>query len=65
MTVGGSASSSTASKSSVGNNPSSRMKAGLAICKGHLYLYGGIFEEENKQHTLSDFYSIGKLNHSF
>lgn len=42
------------------NSPSLRMKAGLVVCKGTLYLYGGIYEEENKQHTLADFYSLGK-----
>lgn len=40
--------------------PSPRMKAGLVICKGILYLYGGVFEEGDKQITYSDLYSIGK-----
>lgn len=43
------------------NMPAPRMKPGLVVCKGMLYLYGGVFEDSNdKQHTLSDFYSIGK-----
>lgn len=43
-----------------GNTPTPRMKPGLVVCKGTLYLYGGVFEEGDKQYTLSDFYSIGK-----
>lgn len=41
------------------NIPSARMKPGLVVCKGLLYLYGGVYEEGDKQYTLSDFYSIG------
>lgn len=40
--------------------PSPRMKSGLTVCKGNLYVYGGIVEDGNKQVTLADFYSIGK-----
>lgn len=39
--------------------PSPRMKAGLAISKGILYLYGGQVEQKNKQYTLGDLYSLG------
>lgn len=46
---------------SLHNIPAPRMKPGLAVCKGILYLYGGVFEDGDKQYTLSDFYSIGKL----
>lgn len=42
------------------NTPTPRMKPGLVVCKGTLYCYGGVFEEGDKQYTLSDFYSIGK-----
>lgn len=38
--------------------PSSRMNPGLCVCKGTLYLFGGIFEEDDKQHTFNDFYSL-------
>lgn len=63
MVVGGSVDKATAvNKSDVNtyNTPSPRMKPGLVVCKGTLYLYGGVFEEGDKQYTLSDFYSIGK-----
>lgn len=43
------------------NLPAPRMKPGLVVCKGILYLYGGVFEDGDKQYTLSDFYSIGKI----
>lgn len=45
--------------------PSPRMKPGLVVCKGILYLYGGVFEDGDKQYTLSDFYSIGNLFYKF
>lgn len=48
---------------SVGNVPMPRMKASLVVCKKNLYLYGGSIEEDTKQLTLSDFYSIGKNQH--
>lgn len=38
--------------------PAPRMNAGLAICNGILYIYGGSYEEGSRQYTLSDFYSI-------
>lgn len=43
-----------------GNVPSPRMNASLVVCKKHLYLYGGIVEDGNKQFTLADLYSLGK-----
>ncbi|XP_037045064.1 kelch domain-containing protein 4 [Bradysia coprophila] len=61
MVVGGSVDkSATVSKIDVNtcNTPSPRMKPGLVVCKGTLYLYGGVFEDGDKQYTLSDFYSI-------
>lgn len=65
VTVGPIASQATKNSASRGklvdNSPSPRMKPGLTVCKGTLYMYGGIYEEENKQHTLADFYSLGKL----
>lgn len=62
ITVGGSSStqaSKSKSKSGSVNVPSQRMKPGLAICKGALYLFGGEFEQGSKQYTLNDFYSLG------
>ncbi|XP_056637320.1 kelch domain-containing protein 4 [Diorhabda sublineata] len=38
--------------------PSPRINCGLAIKHGILYLYGGMFEEGDKQITYSDFYSL-------
>ncbi|KAH8387886.1 hypothetical protein KR093_010162 [Drosophila rubida] len=38
--------------------PASRMNPGLCVCKGNLYLFGGLYEEDEKQHTLNDFYSL-------
>jgi hypothetical protein len=43
--------------------PSPRMNCGLVVKHGHLYLYGGLVEEGDKQLTLTDFYSLG-TNHS-
>lgn len=40
------------------NAPSPRMNPGLCVCKGVLYIYGGIAEEDNKQITFSDFYAL-------
>lgn len=62
ITVGGSSSgqaSKTKTKSSSVNVPSQRMKPGLTICKGNLYLFGGEYENGSKQYTLNDFYSLG------
>ncbi|KAK9687729.1 hypothetical protein QE152_g36047 [Popillia japonica] len=38
--------------------PSPRMNSGLAVKHGTLYLYGGMFEDGDKQITLNDFYSF-------
>ncbi|XP_044252755.1 kelch domain-containing protein 4-like [Tribolium madens] len=38
--------------------PSPRLNCGLAVKHGVLYLYGGMFEDGDKQVTFSDFYSI-------
>lgn len=46
--------------------PSPRMKCGMAVCKGHLYVYGGEVEQGKRQLTLNDLYSLGKtirINH--
>lgn len=38
--------------------PAARMNPGLCVCKGNLYLFGGLYEEDEKQHTLNDFYAL-------
>ncbi|XP_018561672.1 kelch domain-containing protein 4-like [Anoplophora glabripennis] len=38
--------------------PSPRINCGLAIKHGILYLYGGMFEDGDKQITFNDFYSL-------
>ncbi|XP_017480471.1 PREDICTED: kelch domain-containing protein 4 [Rhagoletis zephyria] len=40
------------------NLPSPRMNSGLCVCKGTLYVYGGLYEEDNKQYTFNDFYAL-------
>lgn len=65
MTVGGSgkqpeAKSVKADEAVSVVGPSPRMKSGLAISKGVLYLYGGQIEQKNKQFTLNDLHSLGK-----
>lgn len=64
MTVGGVSNDSTTDKTKTSttsvNEPSPRMKPGIAICKGTIYLYGGEFESGSKQYTLNDFYSLGE-----
>lgn len=65
MTVGAAKDVSTSksqSNESAANVPSPRMKPGLAICKGQLYLYGGELENGSKQYTLNDFYSLGEFS---
>lgn len=41
--------------------PRPRMSAGMAVKHGVLYLYGGLFEQDEVQYTLADFYALGKL----
>lgn len=38
--------------------PTFRMNPGMCVCKGNLYVYGGIYEDEDKQYTYNDFYSV-------
>lgn len=38
--------------------PARRMNCGLAVKRGCLFLYGGMFEDGNKQVTYSDMYSL-------
>ncbi|XP_068142638.1 kelch domain-containing protein 4 [Drosophila tropicalis] len=40
------------------NVPSPRMNPGLCVCKGNLYVLGGLFEENEKQFTYTDMYSL-------
>ncbi|GFS88950.1 kelch domain-containing protein 4 [Nephila pilipes] len=39
-------------------SPKGRMSTGMAIKSGILYLYGGVYEEEDRHITLSDFYAL-------
>lgn len=38
--------------------PSPRMNPGLCVCKGTLYVYGGLYEEDSKQYTFNDFFAV-------
>lgn len=38
--------------------PPPRINAGMVVKKGILYLYGGMYEDGDKQLTLNDFYSL-------
>jgi len=38
--------------------PSPRMNAGMVVKNNILYLYGGMMEENDRQYTFSDFYSL-------
>lgn len=65
MSVGGAAGGASSNSDGKSNSktafvPSPRMKPGLTVCKGQLYLYGGVFEQGNKQFTLNDLYTLGK-----
>lgn len=40
--------------------PCPRINPGLAVKNNNLYLYGGMFEDGNKQYTFNDFYYLGK-----
>ncbi|XP_054719958.1 kelch domain-containing protein 4-like [Uloborus diversus] len=51
-------SSSTIRSSSQNFIPKPRMNGSLVIRHGTMYLYGGIYEDGDKQLTLSDFYSL-------
>lgn len=62
MTVGGSSATTKcekkADKAISLNGPSPRSHAGLAFSKGLLFVYAGLYEEEERQYTLTDFYSL-------
>uniref|UniRef100_A0A1B6DSU7 DUF4110 domain-containing protein n=1 Tax=Clastoptera arizonana TaxID=38151 RepID=A0A1B6DSU7_9HEMI len=57
-TVDPGATQSNLPKQAPNRNPHPRMNAGLAVKHGILYLYGGVFEDGDKQYTLSDLYSL-------
>ena len=40
--------------------PPPRISGGVAVRRGTLYLYGGLYEEGDKQLTLNDFYALGE-----
>ncbi|XP_069196076.1 kelch domain-containing protein 4 isoform X2 [Procambarus clarkii] len=65
VSVGPSQSSSASDKASRAEgdatevfSPPPRINAGMAIKRGVLYLYGGMYEDGDKQLTLNDFYSL-------
>lgn len=49
----------------IDGSPSPRMNSGIIFSKGHLYIFGGSYEQGHRQFTLCDFYSldIQKLDH--
>lgn len=51
-------SSSEAKASSSVFQPIPRMNASMVVKHGILYLYGGLYEEGDRQLTLSDFYAV-------
>lgn len=40
--------------------PSPRINPGLVVKHGVLYLFGGMFEDGDRQYTLNDFYKLGE-----
>lgn len=65
MSVGGGSMFGTPSnvkaKPNIGNSPAPRMKTGMVVCKGNLYVFGGVVEEGSKQFTLCDLHSLGNF----
>lgn len=62
VTIGPAATSVSDKKESIQENvfvPCPRINPGLVVKHNILYLYGGIFEDGDRQYTLSDFYSLG------
>lgn len=61
MTVGGSSAASKSDKKdgkAPQSGPTPRSHVGMAFSKGLLYVYAGLFEEDDRQYTLTDFYSL-------
>lgn len=58
--VGGAATEGSTAAGPAAFTPSARMNAGLAVKQGKLYLYGGLYEEGDRQLTLSDMYCLGE-----
>nr|XP_022920971.1 kelch domain-containing protein 4-like [Onthophagus taurus] len=63
VTIGPAASTSNTTQMESGKDddifvPCPRMNCGLAVKHGILYLYGGMFEDGDRQVTLCDFYSL-------
>lgn len=40
-------------------SPSARINPGLVVKNNVLYLFGGIFEDGDREFTLGDFYKLG------
>lgn len=57
---GPSGESSTQSTSNLPSHPHPRINGSMVVKGSKLFLYGGLFEDDERQHTLSDFYSIGE-----
>uniref|UniRef100_A0A0A9WEH8 Kelch domain-containing protein 4 n=1 Tax=Lygus hesperus TaxID=30085 RepID=A0A0A9WEH8_LYGHE len=47
-----------ASTSGLPSHPHARINTSMAIKGSKLYIYGGLFEDDDRQHTLPDFHSI-------
>lgn len=65
MSVGGSmfgTPSTVKAKPNIGNSPAPRMNTGMVVCKGNLYVFGGVVEEGSKQFTLCDLHSLGNYS---
>lgn len=64
MSVGGSmfgTPSTIKAKPNIGNSPAPRMNTGMVVCKGNLFVFGGVVEEGSKSFTLCDLHSLGKF----
>lgn len=65
MTVGPAASSSQPEQMITSSpeafSPSPRMSCGLAVKHGFLYLFGGVFEDGDKEITFADLYRLGEF----
>lgn len=59
MTVGGSSAAKAKKEAkALVSGPSPRSHVGMAVSKGLLYVYAGLYEEDDRQYTLTDFYSL-------
>lgn len=64
VTLGPALSSTTNSIEEKKNNvftPCPRISSGMVVKNNILYLYGGMYEDGDRQYTLNDFYSLGNI----